>query len=164
MPRAHRRVHHPRTNCRCPEGTKRVETCSKKGDNAKCKGRNMGCIDMVTPPGAKKPVPRFVKMICDPEAGPVEQWKPPKGYRKGRKRKPQSTFILPPQQVAMRLPDESLPLFRRLRNNAALVPNTPRRMPEQQTSFRYDEPLFNRARNTPRPSDDTPSIPPWMKL
>ncbi len=92
MRRKHRRVHHPRTNCKCPPHTKMVSTCKKTGGGSEtsgsCKGRNVGCIAMVLVDRAKRPVPRFVPLICGPEAGPVEQWKPKPGtgYRKKKKR------------------------------------------------------------------------------
>lgn len=40
---------------------------------------------MVLKPGGKKPLPRFVKMVCGPEAGPIRQWKHPPGKKKRKK-------------------------------------------------------------------------------
>jgi hypothetical protein len=115
----------------------------------------MGCIQMVLPPNATKEVPRFVKPECGPEAGPVVQWKPK--VRKPRKKKPKSGVVMPPEQIVMRLPDESLPLLRRLKNRPSASP-----LPARQTSFKYDEPLFNRARAAAS-TEDKPSIPPWWR-
>lgn len=132
MPRKHRRVHHPRTNCRCPEGAKRVETCKKGADPSTCKGRTFGCVAMVLKPGARKPLPRFVKMICDQEAGPVQQWKPPgKGKKKTRRKKGDQLVLrfnrqtpVPPPPDPVQLPIDfdrprQLPLF----NNQQQTPS-----------------------------------------
>lgn len=130
MPRKHRRVHHPRTNCRCPEGAKRIERC-KPGKE--CKGRDFSCVSMVLKPGARKPVPRFVKMICDQEAGPVKQWKPPQGSKKSKKarRKPGDQLVLrfnrdtPPPPEPVQLPiDFDRPRQLVLFNNQEQTPAT----------------------------------------
>jgi len=164
MPRKHRRVHHPRTNCRCPEGSKRVETCGKKGD-PKCRGRNIGCIARVSLPGAKKPLPRFVKPVCDPEAGPVEQWKPPPGTKRKRKRKakgegPRVSKIPPPGQIPFHYSDEDLPLMRLIRNRSQ--PRTAEQIP-----FHYpdeDLPLLKRLKNNEaKIASSRPSTPPWWR-
>lgn len=86
--RPHRRVHNPRTSCKCPPGSKTISTC-KTGETgeAKCRGRRVSCIAQVAVPGYAKPLPRFVPLDCGAEAGPVEQWKAPKGYRSKKKRK-----------------------------------------------------------------------------
>lgn len=144
MPRKHRRVHHPRTDCRCPEGAKPVPTK---------KGRSFGCVANVLPPGGKKPVPRFVKLVCGPEAGEVKQWKPPPGQKRKQRRPKKDVVVLvvPEEQAArtahvfpeqFRIPfrrsDDDLPLLKLLSNKqrAALRPFL---SPEEQEQM----PLFN---------------------
>lgn len=94
MPRKHRRVHHPRTDCQCPAGSRRVEMK---------KGRGFGCMAMVQVAGHKRPQPRFVKMICGPEAGEVRQWKRQKGAALRRTR-PMTTTQRQQQQQQHTLP------------------------------------------------------------
>lgn len=165
MPRKHRRVHHPRTNCRCPEGAKRVDTCKKGGNKAECKGRSFGCVATVNVPGARKPLPRFVKMICDNEAGTVEQWKPAGGKRKSKKKAKDTqrnaarvsrALVLPPQtHIPFRRSDEDLPLFRALQRTAFAPPPKTRPLYEaEQTQLPYGPqqiPLFNNQKKTPAP-------------
>ena len=75
MPRRHRRVHHPETACKCPEGTKKVSTCKPSGLlGTVCKGRKWGCIGM-RPTKKGRMSPRFVPMVCAAEAGPIKQWR-----------------------------------------------------------------------------------------
>lgn len=103
MPRKHRRVHHPQTKCACPAGTKRVSTCKKDSPKA-CKGRNLGCIgSRITKKG--RAIPSFVGMVCDVEAGPVEQWRP--------KRKPKKPGTQPKQML--------LPFQRRFKKGEQMV-------------------------------------------
>jgi len=141
MPRKHRRVHHPRTNCRCPEGSKRVETCGKKGD-PKCRGRNIGCIARVSLPDAKKPLPRFVKPVCDQEAGPVEQWKPPPGTK--RKRASKTTKQpLPTKQPVYSYSNEDFPALRKIANQQKMSPVRTLHPQEQKPlPFFRNEPFF----------------------
>lgn len=89
--RPHRRVHHPQTPCKCPEGTKKVSTCSKSTNV--CKGRRYGCIGMVQSPVTGRLSPRFVPMVCDAEAGPVQQWRGKRRYRTRRRPGPQAAIL-----------------------------------------------------------------------
>lgn len=89
MRRRHRRVHHPATSCGCPEGSRKVSTCKKT--SGLCKGRKWGCLGTGTTTKGKR-IPRFVKMTCSSEAGPVQQWG--EGKRKPRKRSKAETSSL----------------------------------------------------------------------
>ena len=99
----------------------------------------MGCIAMVQVPGAKRPMPRFVKMICDPvEAGPVEQWKPPKGYRKRKRR------LSKAEQMALRF-------------NRPTVPPPAARTEEQLRLH------FNNNRKTAPVENNAKTVPWWWR-
>jgi len=64
--RKHRRVRKDWKGCRCPEGAKKVSTCSVTPTGEKvCRGRGWGCIgERVSKKG--KRYPGFVAAICDP--------------------------------------------------------------------------------------------------
>ena len=76
--RKHRRVHHPETRCECPPDTKKVSTCSSTA--GLCRGRRWSCIGM-RPSKKGKLSPRFVAMLCAPEAGGIKQWRGKKRQR-----------------------------------------------------------------------------------
>lgn len=79
-----------------------MSTCKKDSPKA-CKGRNLGCIGTrITKNG--RAIPSFVGMVCDVEAGPVEQWRP-----KGKPKKPKQ-----PKQML-------LPFQRRFKKQEQLV-------------------------------------------
>ena len=80
------------------------------------KGRGFGCMAMVQVAGQKRPQPRFVKMICGPEAGEVRQWKRPKGAalrrtRTATQRQQQQQHTLPGGQQIIVVSEE---MFRRM--------------------------------------------------
>lgn len=121
-------------------------------------------------PGAKRPVPRFVKMICGQEAGEVQQWKPPPGYkRKAKRRSAEGSRIFPEQfRIPFRRSDEDLPLLRTLKTltekqREALRPFLRPEQQEQLPLFNNNKqlPLFNN-RKTPVP-DDPDKPPSWWR-
>jgi hypothetical protein len=115
-----------------------VETCAKKGD-PKCRGRNIGCIERVMLPGAKKSVPRFAKLICDAEAGAVEQWKPPPGTK--RKRASKTTTPkqrLSPEKSVYSYSDEDFPSLRKNKSPVRML------HPQEQKTLPFFRPEPNK--------------------
>lgn len=61
--RKHRRVRPNWAGCHCPEGTRKVSTCSGKSKKA-CRGRGWGCLGVGRSQKGKS-APRFFAAVCD---------------------------------------------------------------------------------------------------
>ena len=103
--RKHRRVRSSWQGCGCPEGAKKVTTCSTGGKV--CRGRGWGCLG-VGRTAKGRPIPRWVAAVCSSEAPVVPT---------ARKRRPSIAPVALPRDN----PDEVivLPRRRRVRAKAA---------------------------------------------